>query len=303
MEATECSAVVDQSGRELQQHGSMEFPIACYSDDLTREEVPWHWHDELELAVVTEGSIEFKAETESIRMRKGDGCFINSGCLHAAFNAADQAAVRDGAACHLHSIVFHPRLVGGTDNSVFWETYIHPLMDNQSMKSLYLNHETTWQHEIISLTESAWRNCTDEPAGYEFSVRDDLSRIVFLLTLNDRGEKRASAKELRDMNRMKRMLAYIEENVSTELDIRRIAECAALSESECLRCFHMTIGTTPIQYLKNYRIRKAAELLRTTDQKIVDIAVECGFQDMSYFAKTFRLMKGCTPTEYRQIQR
>ena len=79
-----------------------------------------------------------------------------------------------------------------------------------------------------------------------------------------------------------------------------IAGSASLSESECLRCFHNTIGTTPIQYLKSYRIKKAAELLSNTERKIVDIGMACGFQDMSYFAKAFRGIYGCTPSEYRR---
>lgn len=70
------------------------------------------------------------------------------------------------------------------------------------------------------------------------------------------------------------------------LSIDEIAESVSLSVSECLRCFHNTIGTTPIQYLKSFRIKKAAELLTNTDMKIVDIGIMCGFQDMSYFAKT-----------------
>ena len=60
------------------------------------------------------------------------------------------------------------------------------------------------------------------------------------------------------------------------------------------------IGTPPIQYLKLYRVQRAAELLASTDRKIQDIAGACGFQDMSYFTKTFRELKGVTPGEYRR---
>ena len=59
------------------------------------------------------------------------------------------------------------------------------------------------------------------------------------------------------------------------------------------------VGTTPIQYVKQLRIQKAAELLASTDQRIADIGAACGFQEMSYFAKTFRELKGRTPSRYR----
>ena len=60
------------------------------------------------------------------------------------------------------------------------------------------------------------------------------------------------------------------------------------------------IGTTPIQYTKQLRIQKAVELLESTDQKVADIGALCGFQEMSYFAKSFREIKGCTPSIYRK---
>ena len=50
-----CQTAVDSSGRELVEHGTTGLPVACYHDDLGRRDVPWHWHDELEAAVVTEG--------------------------------------------------------------------------------------------------------------------------------------------------------------------------------------------------------------------------------------------------------
>ena len=95
------------------------------------------------------------------------------------------------------------------------------------------------------------------------------------------------------------MLQYIQSNYAEDLSTENIARSAAISGSECLRCFRTMVGTTPIQYVKQLRIQKAAELLASTDRKIADIGALCGFQEMSYFAKTFRTLKGCTPREYR----
>jgi len=82
--------------------------------------------------------------------------------------------------------------------------------------------------------------------------------------------------------------------------VEKIAACVALSESACLRSFRQLLGTTPIQYVKQYRVEKAAELLRSTRLKTGEIGAECGFADGSYFIKTFREVKHCTPLEYRQ---
>lgn len=60
------------------------------------------------------------------------------------------------------------------------------------------------------------------------------------------------------------------------------------------------LGLTPIQYVKQYRIEKAAEMLLTTRLKAGEIGAACGFSDMSYFTKSFREAKHCTPKEYQR---
>src|SRR5699024_6301335 len=52
-----CNTTVDGTNRELLAHGTGAFPVGCYHDDLCRGEVVWHWHEELEAAVVSEGSV------------------------------------------------------------------------------------------------------------------------------------------------------------------------------------------------------------------------------------------------------
>ena len=102
------------------------------------------------------------------------------------------------------------------------------------------------------------------------------------------------------MERMKTMLAFLNENLSEELTLEKIAQSAAISETECLRCFRRNVGMTPIHFLKETRLQHAAGLLRSGEGSISEIAAACGFLDMSYFSRAFRLFYGVTPTEYRK---
>lgn len=291
-----CNTAVGSDGRELLQHGTAAFPIACYFDDLTKEEVPWHWHEELEAAVIVEGSVIVAAGNQKFTVRPGEGFFVNSGILHGCWNA-------DGGICRFHSMVFHPRLVGGSLDSVFYQNYVQPLAENHSLEGMHLKPGIPWQAEALTAMEAAWQDCVTEPSGYEFRVRNELSRMIFALQDNvPTARNQHSRKALRDEERLKRMLQYIHEHCSEELTTRSIAQSAAISESECLRCFRAVIGTSPIQYVRQYRIQRAAELLTLTQERISDIASQCGFQDFSYFTKTFREMKGCTPSVYRAGQ-
>ena len=292
-----CGTKTDDRGQELAQHGSAQFPIACYHDDLAGGPVPWHWHVELEALVVSAGAVSVSAGTRRLVLRQGEGLFINSGVLHAAWD-------HERSGCRLHSAVFHPRLVGGGEDSVFWSAYLQPLMEREGRECVLFDGSQPWHREAVQAVEAAWKDCAEEPPGYEFSVRDALSRLVFLLSSHrSAAQPSRSGKALREEGRVKLMLEYIHGHYASELNTAAIAHAAAVSESECLRCFRSVIGQTPIQYVMQYRIQKAAELLASSDLSIAEAGAKCGFQDASYFSKTFRALKGCTPSELRRRTR
>jgi len=57
---------------------------------------------------------------------------------------------------------------------------------------------------------------------------------------------------------------------------------------------------TPVEYLNSYRIEKASRKLLNTDMSVTSVAFSCGFNDLSYFIKTFKAIKGITPAKYRK---
>lgn len=293
-----CSSAADRQRRELVRHGTPLFPVACYRHgEETVNMVPWHWHDELELVLAREGRVFVSVEGESWELEAGEGCFITAGALHHVWR-------EDGGPVLLHSLVFHPRLVGGSVESIFWQGYLQPLLSDAACRFVRFAENIAWQREAMEAAEAAWQACVSEPPGFEFSVRENLSKLVFLLSGHRPAVKKGpSEKTLRDGERIKIMLRCVQERYGEALTVAEIAQSAAVSESECLRCFRSMIGATPIQYVKQLRVQKAAELLASTEEKISDIGVKCGFQEMSYFAKTFRALKGRTPTAYRAENR
>lgn len=289
-----CCSSIDKSGRELVDHGTTVFPVACYQDNLSQMQVPWHWHPEWEAVRILCGSCIVSAGSREITLHAGQGFFINSEIIHSCQNSGD-------GGCQFHSVVFHPRLVGGIPESVFHQTYVQPITDNPGLDFLILSTEIPWQAQALEAIEQAWQQCVREPDGYEFSVRNALSELTLLLWQHAPVPHVSSeGGTARDGERIKSMLRFIHANFGSTLTVRSIAASISISESECLRCFRKTIHTTPIQYLKEYRITKAAQQLLDTQEKVSCIASCCGFQDMSYFTRAFRNQMGCTPTEYRE---
>ena len=287
---SKCESLVNVEGRELATHGNISFPVAAYDDDISAMSVPWHWHEELEAVLAVSGSGIVAFGTQKIKLHKGEGLFINSEVLHTAWS--DES---DG---HFHSLVFHSRLLGGNEYSIFWEKYLKPLM--RGVKFLHFSGHDEWQKKAIKLIEDAWNYCESEEYGYEFFVREKLSNLILLIDMYAPTRTEVSISEHRRMRRIKIMLSFIHEHFRETLTNETIANSASISESECLRCFNKVLGTTLAQYLKRYRLSKSESMLLTSELPISDIAYQSGFQELSYFSKIFREKNGVTPSEYRR---
>ena len=85
-----------------------------------------------------------------------------------------------------------------------------------------------------------------------------------------------------------------------QLTLGNLAEAADMSPKYFCRFFTEMTGKTPIEYLNYYRIECAAEQLLYTDDLVTDIALNCGYNDLSYFVKTFKKYKAQTPKQFRK---
>lgn len=100
--------------------------------------------------------------------------------------------------------------------------------------------------------------------------------------------------------RMTRVVRLIEQESAAELSLHRLAVEAGLSAYHFLRVFERVTGLTPHQYLLRMRLRQAAMRLIEEPTKILDIAFDCGFGDVSNFNRAFRAEFGASPRRYRQ---
>jgi AraC-like DNA-binding protein len=84
--------------------------------------------------------------------------------------------------------------------------------------------------------------------------------------------------------------------------LEELAQAANFSPIYFHKLFKSITGHSPAEYLLQFRITKAQELLAATDLPLCDIALQCGFTSQSYFNYVFRREKQCTPAEYRKRQ-
>jgi AraC family transcriptional regulator len=100
-------------------------------------------------------------------------------------------------------------------------------------------------------------------------------------------------------NQARRVLDYIESNLSRELSLGELARIADLSLHHFARVFKKTIGVAPHRYVLTRRVEHAKGMLRATSASLVGIGLSAGFCSQSHFSSTFRRMVGATPAEFQ----
>lgn len=284
---------VDEKGRELQNHGNLAFPCAWYCSGPNQGDVPWHWHEEIELVYLSKGTLQCAVGNRRFPLRKGEALFINTGIPHAFFEES-------GIPYEESDIVFHPRLIYGDVGSIFYEKYILPLMRCPSMAGFAFRKDLDWQREAALSIKEAVTVCRTKPELYEFTVREALTNVFTLLLRHNSGElQQTEARSSFLMERVKRMLDHFHSHYQESISVEQLAKQANICKRECQRDFKKVLGLTPTQYFEQYRLAMSLRLLTESSCSIIEIADQCGFQSPSYFTKLFREKYGVTPTAFR----
>lgn len=296
MALQECTLNLDRTRRELRPHGTLEFPCAAYSSRYPNREhmeIPWHWHEELEVIYVVEGTLQLQVPGQVCHIQKGESIFINSSILHQGVAAPS---------CEIKSLVFHPNLIAGSNDSVFSQRYLSPLMQFPLLDALHCTEQYHWQQHITQCIIDAFEAVASNPLGYEFTVREKLSRIC--LILYSQYESDILENQLipsQDHLRIRCMLDFMHHHYGDNLTLLQIASSVGIGERECLRCFKRMIQISPMQYLLKYRITQSASmLLNQPTDSIAEISSRCGFDSPSNFSQAFKRFFKCTPMAYRK---
>jgi len=99
------------------------------------------------------------------------------------------------------------------------------------------------------------------------------------------------------------VLEFIHRNLAATISMEALAGIACLSPSHFHARFRQAFGQTPVQYIRNMRVREACRLLLHTQRKVQDIAEATGFGNVYYFCRVFKALQGVSPGEYRTTNR
>ncbi len=270
---------------ESKTRGTFDFPIELHYVDPAhpRYHMPFHWHMEYELILVLSGTFTLSLGTETQQLGIGDAAFIPDGIIHGG-------TPHD---CVYECLVFDfSRFL--QENAIGRKTH-GELLNTAVQQQQFFQKDCQACRIIDSLFEAMEK----EQAGYEFSTTGLLWQLMGVLV---RQTPRISPPPARDKRteQMKQVLRRIRRDYAEPLTLDELSSEAGMTPKYFCRAFKQITGRTPIDYLNYYRIECAGELLSVSDNSITDVALSCGFNDLSYFARTFHKYKGVSAQKYRQ---
>lgn len=278
--------------REDKRQGSFDFPIDFYhvESSHSRYQMPYHWHPEYEIIRILDGSFHLTIDGQTVTANKNAVLFIQGGTLHGGVPED----------CIYECIVFDLRLL--LSNNKICNKQIGQLMRHEiSIRLLFSEKSDSMKYSI----EDLFTTMAEKKPGFEFFTQGALFKILGIIFaeqtyhFNDT-EPSASSQQIK---RFKDVLNYIEEHYTEAISLEDMAKVAGLNPRYFCRFFRKMTQSTPTEYLNYYRIECACEQLMQNTISITDVALNCGFNDISYFIKAFHKAKGLTPKQYKASNR
>jgi AraC family transcriptional regulator len=131
---------------------------------------------------------------------------------------------------------------------------------------------------------------------------DSLTNILAVHLLRQYSASRPSLSSYKgglSQHQLRQVLDYINDHLDRDIKLTDLAALLDMSQFHFSHQFKQAIGTSPYQYLLQQRVERAKQLLKQTEQSIMDIALDCGFNSHSHLSKQFRQLTGVTPKAYR----
>lgn len=284
-----------ESYHEQKSHFDTVFPYNTYlcSIPLDFIQVPLHWHDEAEFIYIKKGCGTISIDFTTYEVHEEDIAIILPGQLHAISGLPDQIM-------EYENIIFHPALLESSGADTSFHTFLQPLFSMQFACPSILTKKDSSYATVRSCLDKNDYICMKFPAGYQLAIKGNLFSLFFALYTSYCDQKRHPSAG-KNIEKLKSVIKYVELNYATPMNIAQMADLAGFSESHFMKYFKHAMGVPFTAYLNSYRLTMAARLLLQSDDTILSIAAEVGFDNLSYFNRAFKKQYGMTPSAYRTV--
>ena len=235
-----------------------------------------NWHENVELLCVLQGTLTVVINGQTFFAEPGDIAIVDKNAMH-FFRATTEA--------HCFCLII--------DHTFCVENHFD--VDNIHFSPFVRDREL---FELINRFEAIYSN-SDHPHRL-LELRASLLSIALFLCQRHCTVSETPHEETRLFNVIKQVIEFINAECHKQLTLDTLAKVAGINKDYLSRSFHKVTGYTVTAYINLSRCEKAKQLLKKTNKTIEAVAHECGFENVSYFSRTFLSITGVRPGEYRK---
>ena len=277
--------------KENKPHGTKDDPFSTYHiENAGRSfQIPVHWHDEFEIIYVRSGFLTVSISGESYIGKTGEAFVVSPGNLHLM---GSQSGTVD-----YYTFLFPLKYISFRTDDMLDEKLLEPLNSGHLMICPRVN-DTAKElcEQLIKIYEA--KNDESE-SKITTQVRTKIILLQFILEMWKKGlviENDTSGRNTVE----KEIVSYIQQNFTGKISLREFGEQFHLSEKYISRYFKEHFHITLSQYVTYLRLEHAKQLLQDTDIPVTDVAMQSGYQNVSYFIRSFQKAYAVSPLKYRK---
>ena len=282
--------------QETKVHGTHDFPFAVYRGLVPDwlSDFPLHWHEEMEIIYVEKGSVSISIRNTEYLVHGGDFVLIHPQTIHSIRQHEEDRGF-------YHNILFRLSMLESGIDDLCRKKYLEPIYQRQLLMPEYVDPTHPLSAKIAPTIRELLTYQKDRQFGDEMLIKAKLIEILYhIITCCEVSDKERAYEDI-IFDKLKLSLNYLEENYAENITAEAMAAVSNYSVSHFSKLFKQMTGESLTQYLKNYRLEIAANRLRNEPSKVSEIALSCGFANLSYFSRAFYHKYHITPTEYRKI--
>lgn len=280
---------------ETKIHGTLDFPYIVYHGKIPDfiHSYPLHWHDEAEIIYVTKGSAKITVWSNTYHVQESDIVILMPHVIH----SIEQL---DSHHAEYFNIVFHFSILEKPEENSRYDKYLKPFLAHEKSVNCYEPKGTKLNTCLTPLLLSLIENRRNSYTTCEYLVKSNLFMIMHYLNQACINTDKNEVLLQENYHKLKTVLYHVQNSYAQNITIKQAAALCGFSESHFMKLFKELTGMSFTAYLINYRLELSAKQLIETDQKIIDIATNCGFNNHSYFTRAFLRKYNLTPAKYRR---
>ncbi|MBQ4396858.1 MAG: helix-turn-helix domain-containing protein [Clostridia bacterium] len=281
---------------EKKKHGTEWLPFAVYGTMMPNSfsSYPLHCHEEIEVVYVDCGNCRYTVSGNDIDLTFGDILVMMPWVLH-SFHL-EKPEHQFLASTYLMSL----NMVNTSSVDICSSRYFAPMLTGSCSDYCLITWEHPCYREYKELIEEMFNIGFDHPPFYEIRLKSLVSGLLYRLLRDGLIQIFDRPTESGDVKAVRQVVDYIGENYRENITLAKLAEVVNMSETGLSRLFRSITGMSCIDYVIEYRMSKAISMVRLTDKPIIEIAYEVGFNNISYFNRTFKKHFQRTPSQCRK---